>query len=91
MSFLLLPNMPVLELAFEQLSLGEPLKAEGRDIHCFGLAIEDQFGHACADRRRDLKARPAHAAREIEALRSRLAENGSLVERDAIPAHMDGV
>lgn len=44
--FCLFPDVSVAVFAFEQLPFGEAFKAEGRDVHGVGCAIEDEFGHA---------------------------------------------
>ena len=83
--------MPVSVFAFDQFTFGEAFEAEGRDVHGFGCAIEDQLHQTGARGGGGLEACAAQPAGEIETVQTRRAVDGALVGGDAVAPDVDGV
>ena len=73
----LFPNMSIAVFAFEQLPCGEAFKAEGRDVHGFGRAVENEFDQANARDRGSLEACAAQSADEIKPVQARGTAGGA--------------
>jgi hypothetical protein len=83
--------MPIPIFAFEQFPFSEAFKAEGRDVHGFGCAVEDKFDQTRARGGGRLEACAAQPAGEIKPVQPRGAVDGALVGRDAVAPDVDGV
>src|SRR3954451_11693728 len=73
-------------LTHEKSAGGETIERVSRDVHRGGPTVEDELGQALADRRCGLEPGSREPAREVEALRPRLAEDAVLVRGDPVLA-----